>query len=337
MKTCIYCKTKDQAVFQGVEHLIPQSFGKFGTETPTLKNVCDDCNGYFAKELDQVLARDSWEGINRYKKGIKSREQRPLKRLRISLEKVPEMGDFGGLVFSGVDSSTGKLLPPKGQFQIKNIKTGEFDVFFLEEIKDMKLDDELYGKAGTRTTKIFAFSEDEHDEVLEEVKKIIPTYTIKEKFRPPFMEGKKDGDTVELPIWIEGTIDNPVKRALVKILLNFAAFYMGEDEVLKPEWNSAIAYVRQNAEPIMGKLDTDPFWGEETKNMRLMNDSFNIRIENEGKNVVGKIQVYNHYTYTFILAENYNIPPEKERAMRFTKGEKPFVGEKRAIWKPLGR
>ncbi len=331
MKTCIYCKTEDQSVFKGVEHMIPQSFGKFGSDTPTLKNVCDRCNAFFAKELDQVLARDSWEGINRYKKGIKSREQRPLKRLKMSLEKVPEMGDFGGLVFQGVDSSTGKLLPPKGQFQIKNLKTNEFDVFFLGEIKDVKLDDETYGKTNTRETKIFAFSEEEHDAVLEEVKIIIPTYKIKEKFYPPFMEGKKDGDTVELPIWIKGTIDNPIKRALVKILINFSDYYLGEEEVLKPQWDKARDYVRIDAEPTMGKLDTEPFWSEETETMRLMNNSFNIRIENDRKNVIGKIQVYNHYTYTFILAENHNIPPNKERAMRFTKGEKPFMGEKRTI------
>lgn len=43
MKTCIYCKTKDQAVFQGVEHLIPQSFGKFGSETPT---ECERLQGF---------------------------------------------------------------------------------------------------------------------------------------------------------------------------------------------------------------------------------------------------------------------------------------------------
>lgn len=329
MKTCIYCKTQDQSLFKGVEHLIPQSFGKFSSETPTLKCVCDECNAFFAKELDQVLARDSWEGVNRYKKGIKSREQRPIKRLKFSLEKVLEMGDFGGMVFEGVDGITGKLLKPKGQFQIRNKKTNGFDVFFTDQIKDMKLDDETYGAKGTRETKIFASSEAEHQIVIDELKKIGIDYKIREKFSPPFIQDKKDDEMIQLPILVEGTIDHPVKRALVKILLNFSAHYIGEDEIIKPEWSKARNYVRLNSEPILGKIDTKPFWGEETDTMRLTGDSFNILVENEGQNVIGKIQVYNFYTYTFILAENHNISLGKEKAMRFTKGEKPFLAEKR--------
>ena len=98
---------------------------------------------------------------------------------------------------------------------------------------------------------------------------------------------------------------------------------------MKSEWDKARDYVRANSEPLLGKADNKPFWGDETETMRLASDSFNIVVENENVNVIGKIQVYNFYTYTFILAENHNIPPEKEKAMRFTKGEKPFLAEKR--------
>ncbi len=332
MKTCIYCRSQNQSLFKGVEHLIPQSFGTFSSETPTLKCVCDECNAFFAKELDQILARDSWEGVERYKKGIKSREQRPIKRLKFSLENTPEMGEFGGMVFEGVDATTGKLLHPKGQFHIKNIKTKKFDVFFTDAIKNIKLDDETYGVKGTRETKIFANSEEEHQAVFDEVRKIIPTYKIKEKFQPPFIQGRKDDEVIELPIWIEGTIDHPIKRGLIKILLNFSAYYIGNEEVLKSEWDKARDYVRLNSEPILGKADTKPFWGDETEVMRLPNDSFNILVENKGKDVIGKIQIYNFYTHTFILAENHSIPIGKEKAMRFTKGKPPYRAEKRTVF-----
>jgi hypothetical protein len=76
---CIYCK-KEKDEFKGVEHVIPQSFGLFGTQTPTLKCVCDECNAFFAKELDLRLARETLEGITRYKQGIFSRETRPPKK-----------------------------------------------------------------------------------------------------------------------------------------------------------------------------------------------------------------------------------------------------------------
>ena len=31
-----------------LEHVIPQGFGRFGSNTPTLDCVCDDCNAYFS-------------------------------------------------------------------------------------------------------------------------------------------------------------------------------------------------------------------------------------------------------------------------------------------------
>ncbi len=63
---CIYCTTDDATHFGGVEHVIPQSFGTFGSNTPTLSCVCDRCNGYFGRSLDQNLARETLEGISRY-------------------------------------------------------------------------------------------------------------------------------------------------------------------------------------------------------------------------------------------------------------------------------
>lgn len=65
--------------------------------------------------------------------------------------------------------------------------------------------------------------------------------------------------------------------------------------------------------------------------MRLAGDSFNMIIENSGPNVIGKIQIYNFYTYTFILVENYNIHSNKEAAARFTKDKEPFLVQKRLI------
>ena len=53
--SCIYCAACEPNHFKGCEHVIPQSFGLFGTHTPTLDCVCDDCNAYFSRELEQVL------------------------------------------------------------------------------------------------------------------------------------------------------------------------------------------------------------------------------------------------------------------------------------------
>jgi hypothetical protein len=63
-KNCIYCSQTDPNRFRGVEHVIPQGFGRFGSATSTLDCVCDDCNAYFGRELDQLLTRETLEGIS---------------------------------------------------------------------------------------------------------------------------------------------------------------------------------------------------------------------------------------------------------------------------------
>jgi|SRR5712664_1514728 len=114
---CIYCPQTDPARFHGVEHVIPQGFGRFGSNTPTLDCVCDDCNAYFGRELDQLLTRDTYEGISRYSRGQFSREARPQKRVSLALADATEAGAFQGLRVS-VDGTTGQLMRPAAQFHI---------------------------------------------------------------------------------------------------------------------------------------------------------------------------------------------------------------------------
>jgi hypothetical protein len=132
-----------------------------------------------------------------------------------------------------------------------------------------------------------------------------------------------------LELKIEGTIDHEIKRALLKILLNFVAKYIGCDEVRKSEWDKCRDYVRLNLEPIPARISTNPFWGEESHDLRFDDDSYNIRVENVKDNVIGVIQFFNLYTYEFKMVENYNIPSDKEVAARFTPNREPDFGFKK--------
>lgn len=60
------------------EHVLPDSFGKFGSTNLTLIGfVCKECNGNFGRGLDQTLSRGGIEGYLRLKKG-----QKPASELR---------------------------------------------------------------------------------------------------------------------------------------------------------------------------------------------------------------------------------------------------------------
>lgn len=327
---CVYCGNTNSADFAGREHVLPQSFGTFGSKTPTLHCVCDPCNSFFKRELDQLLARDTLEGITRYKKGRFSREARAQKGLQFSLSESEEAGEFGGVMIKGVDGTTGKLLPPIAQFHALNVTTGRYDKFSKNQIRDLKLPEEVYGKFTERKYRVIAASQEEHDAVVEELRNAGISYREKGRFSPPpFLENAKLGETIELEVMIEGTIDDAKKRSLVKTLFNFATYYLGPSETSKPEWDKARRFVRFGGQTLKARVSDKPFWdGQETKHFRFDDDSYNLRIENLGGNVVGVIQLFNLLTYEFILAENYSLSPEQEIAYRFTPSQGPEPGVK---------
>ena len=69
---CIYCQeVKTDDCYKNTEHVIPQSFGLFRDNFTLNKIVCDDCNKYFGDNLEIDLARDTFEGLQRFNFDVK--------------------------------------------------------------------------------------------------------------------------------------------------------------------------------------------------------------------------------------------------------------------------
>ena len=131
---------------------------------------------------------------------------------------------------------------------------------------------------------------------------------------------------------IASEVEQPHKRAIAKILMNFVAFHLGRDEALAPRWGFLRRYVRTGESEIKARLSGRPFWtGQETNHLRFQDDSINVRIENLDGNIVGTIQFENLHTYEMILAENDLLRPDQEIGCRYTPGEPPLLGEKRRV------
>jgi hypothetical protein len=334
-KACIYCPETGPSLFQGVEHVIPQGFGRFGSNTPTLDCVCDGCNAYFGRELDQLLTRDTYEGISRYNRGQFSSEARPQKRLRMALADPAEAGDFVGLRVA-VDGTTGQLMPPAAQFLVHNFRTGEDEVYFLRQIADLTLPDADYGKPGTDgkkgswKCKILAPSREAHDAMVVALQRAGIDFKPGAPFQSPWASetGKPSSFLVE----IASEVDKPHKRAIAKILMNFAAFHLGRDETLTPRWDFLRRYIRYGEGEVKARLSHRPFWtGQETEQLRFRDDSINVRLENLNGNVVGAIQFYNLHTLEMVLVEGDSLGPGQETGRRYTPGELPLDGEKRPV------
>lgn len=334
-KTCIYCPQADPRRFRGVEHVIPQAFGRFGGETPTLNCVCDECNAYFGREFDQLLARDTYEGVSRYSRGLFSSEARPQRRVSLTLADAAEAGNFLGLRVS-VDGTTGRLMPPAAQFHVHNFRLGKNEVYFLPQIVGLTLPEADYGKPGTNgkkgtwRCKIFAPSREAHHAMVDALQ------CAGIDFRPgtPFLHpwASDSGAQPSFLVEIASEVDKPQKRAIAKILMNFVAFHLGRDEALAPRWSFLRRYVRTGESEIKARLSGRPFWtGQETDQLRFQDDSINVRIENLDGNIIGAIQFYNLHTYEMTLVENDLLRPEQEIGCRYTPGEPPLPGEKRRV------
>jgi hypothetical protein len=328
---CIYCYNENAAAFQGVEHVIPQGFGTFGTETPTLKCVCDQCNAYFGRNLDAILTRETLEGISRYKNGQFSSERRRQKRLSITLAEGEENGNFSGMAVN-VDGTTNALFLT-AQFQAFNFCTGKFDIFFPRKISGLILPEEIYGKPGkngnkgTWNVRIFAPSKEEHDNIVDELHKNGIDFQPGEPFPPPFQRQPVDPEKITVPVVIEGEVDDIHKRALAKIFMNFIAKYLGAEEAMKSRWNFLRLYVRNGEGKIKARISEIPFLRNiETENSLFLDNGINIKIKSIGERTIGSIQFYNHPTYEMILIEGERLSPPMEIAYRFTPGRSPRVG-----------
>lgn len=334
---CIYCFQDDATRFCGVEHVVPQSFGRFGGNTPTLGCVCDDCNTYFGRELDQLLARETLEGISRYTRGQLSSESRPQRRLDIALAEGPEAGPLAGLRVS-VDGTTGALMKPRAQFHAFNFQTKQNEVYFNEQIAGLALPVAIYGAPGkngvkgTWRVKTWAASKEDHDALVAALQANGIDYQPGEPFQIPQGNAEESEEDPTFLVEIQGEVDTLHKRAHAKILMNFVTWTLGCDEALKPRWNFLRNYVRSAKGQIKARLTDRPFWdGQETETERFADDSIDIRIENIGGNIVGSIQFYGRFTYQLILVEAGALAPDAEVGYRFTPGSEPVRGEKRQV------
>jgi len=332
-RICIYCPQSDPTRFRGVEHVIPQGFGRFGSETPTLDCVCDDCNAYFGREPDHLLTRDTYEGISRYSRGRFSSQARPQKRLNLTLADPTEVGAFQGLRVS-VDGTTGQLMAPAVQFHIHNFTTAQDEVYFLSQIAGLALPECDYGRPGTNGNKgtwrckVLAASREDHDEMVQALQHAGIDFEPGVPLQNPWATEADAPQSFLVEITSE--IDKLHKRAIAKLLMNFVAFHLGRDETLRPRWDFLRRYIRYGEGEIKARLSHRPFWtGQETDQLRFQDDCINVRIENLDSNVIGAIQFYNLHTYEMILIESDALRPDQEIGRRYTPGKLPVLGEKR--------
>ena len=229
---CIYCLAENPKFNR--EHVIPEAFGGFDTNNFVLHDtVCWDCNHYFSKHHDLILARSSSMGVARYMLGYKSAtdlNKRDHRRVTATVRyhdiDVPVM--FG-------ESADGKPYAEKkpGLFY-RSSETGELKFVVIEDIETGRatLDDLVRGE----DVEIYegSFS----------TERIVAT--LRRAGLEMELRRREPGSDEITPVTITfGTVeDDMVLRAVAKIAFNYLAAVRGAAFVLMERFNPIRKYIR---------------------------------------------------------------------------------------------
>lgn len=311
MKRCIYCmKLKPEGSFNR-EHVLPRSFGTFGSRTPVLNCVCEECNSYFSENLEVIFARQTIEGVSRITSNLHSSEESYTDNERIIMKLIDRSDTLVNEVYVRLNLYT-KNIEPLPQIHLLNKETHLWEIFLSTKWQDIAWD--AYSKC-----KAFAPNE----EKLQEILSILNEHGMRDFLSLPEPQVNEEGFLIQM----QWKIDRIVRRALCKILYNFSAYYISEEEVLKVEWEDMRNYIRFDNGNIDMFFEENGFWGEESRNLRFDPNGINIRIQNSRNNgLIGEIEFYNKIHYCFKINPSYTLSPEKQIAKRFVCGEHPVDG-----------
>lgn len=318
MPKCIYCKRSGENAIFNKEHVVPKSFVKGVIDVPTLIGcVCEECNNSFGKELDSYLARDSVEGMQRYRSGIRSSEaQRPHRRVEMKWADQEKGNELPEMKFR-MNGKTGKVEPESSYVLINKKTKQKFEVnrnnvdhFDINPWLRKKLSIEMVGKE----------SEMRH------LSKRLRKRGLKLKSASSF---KNIVDVLpesgQVLIQMTGVIDALTKRAIAKILLNYLAFYLGPELVLKPDFDAIREFIRSGEGSIIFRVKVGIFWDYESETQRMIIPvGVNIKIENLEEGLVGFIQIFDMAIYEIVLAKT-SVPDSSLIGHRFVSGRRPML------------
>lgn len=236
---CIYClEEKGPEHFRGREHVIPQAFGRVGENNFVLKCVCDECNNDLGRTIDEKLARDSAEALDRINKGLKTpAEFQSLGRRSTSHVEILEGPLAGGKGYNVASDGDGLGVMAFAQVWFGKSPDGPWDRFLASEVPSK---DEMIARGYERGTSVY-----------------IKTFEIPEPLEFLATKGFKldqavftPGAEFSGPVFVENVtkVAEPEFRAVTKIALNYVAAVLGYSVALLPAFDDARRFARHGGQ-----------------------------------------------------------------------------------------
>lgn len=303
---CIYClEIKSKSNYLKREHVIPQCFGKFSPDNLILyETVCDNCNKYFGEKLELFLGRDSLEGVERLRHGIKPKE--PLKNRRRVKSKICK-GEWKGVIVieSHRDDSNEVGLEKVVQAGFYNKFKHQYDYF---EPKDIPSADELKRNGyKIRNKKIWLIAEKGHE--LDSLIELLYEKGIKVSIGDKSIEYDKINE--KFNVQMELTIDRTIFRAISKIAFNYLSYVAGKRFLFDDTFNEIRRFIRYDegkSDRFIG-VNAPPILYDDQKLEKFsikVTEGHLINLGWRGKGLFSKISLFNTSTYLIKLCNSFN-------------------------------
>lgn len=332
---CIYClNTKCDSEFN-IEHVIPRAFGDFPTTntSPRLVNcVCSQCNQYFGDGIDNFFSRHSFEGIRRLETGVTSDARGAHKQVYFQIAKLSEDPNAASPIFY-MDRERKKLDIAYGlRLHSKNNESNFINLLLnTNDPSNPRLccldpgasfnPVEWVGSIGR--FEIWCKDESQKLLMLSLLKKHGIDIDLTDREPTLIVEsiGAASGNEKFI---VSAFVNREIFRAVSKILFNYAAFHLGQDQVLAAHWDRCRKFIRHDIGDIGTGISTDPFWDNEIHGLSVSTDGIDVRFENGKGNVVGRICFYGYWSYHVVLAEGLQLPSDSLVGCRFYHQQEPL-------------
>ncbi len=247
LHTCIYClSAKPSADFKKVEHVVPRSFGTFHNNLTLINVVCDVCNSHFGETLELYLARDTFDGLNRFRVGGKSAsEYRSLGRASSMRGRIAE-GPLAGVPIvqrADGDELKAEMLP---QVAFGTSRDGPFELFDPDDLPDKDQLISLFSR-GYCHLEFLNMEDEQAAPVLQELQKRGAQTMKHSDERPSAWLGKFRTET-KIPT------DDRLIRVLAKVALNYLASQYGAEFARSPALNIIRRFIRYGTRPPWDEL-----------------------------------------------------------------------------------
>lgn len=302
---CIYCKKeKDESEFNR-EHVVPRMMGTY--ENGFVLNryeVCEECNSFFSRELENKISLNSMESFLRIKYGNPMSDGRTMRRERLVFSGIE--GVFKGLEFTPVVDSSNEermhfdISPRIGI--LSSEKTGDYDYYEAHDLPDASDKKLQFLKGKDKGIITIGIPQEEAVPLLSEKGYLSSQFKYSEVQVSDLYSD--DSFTTEIKV----SIDSLIRRTCAKTVFNYLCHCLGKEYVLSERFDAIRDYIRYR------KWSTD-LWFRYSQGpvsaVTMPNDTAHVvgyMLHPEGENWIlcGCLTWFGELTYVFKLGVTEN-------------------------------